>query len=328
MSVIPQNANQKQSWSRVACIESIFSRGSDDGKVRSGDAVCYVRPNFVEIKTIPDPDGPMPNYGTGAKRGAVCSFSRKSRSRLIKLMASLAEYPQVWHDFTFADDVMAGKTETERAQYSSNALKQFKRDLEKRYPKISGVWRREWEARKSGRLRGEVCPHFHMLFHMPGVGRKHYLAMCLRLARMWVDATCTRDERAIKVAQNPKSYRWLNGVKMAQIYVSKYVSKIELNDTGQSRGRYWGKIGDLPICPPICVPLTWRAEYKLRRIFSKIALSREKKMLGEGKRVHYRLSKVFKRIGSEGNCWLLMGVKEALRALSFVEDVNLMHFVT
>ena len=65
----------------------------------------------------------------------------------------------------------------------------------------------------------------------------------------------------------------------------------------------------------------------MRRLFSKIALRREKAMLGKGKRVHYRLSKMFKRIGVEGNCWLLMGVKEALRALGLVEEVNLTVFL-
>lgn len=230
---------------RGACKCRIFSRRDVDGEKTD---YLLIDENVIQIKVRSQQDpkqGPVVSEST--TRGKITYFSKGSRKRMIIRMAQMARYPNIWQDLTFADDVMQNKSITERAEFSAKCMKRLKRWIKRTYgQKFWGVWRREWEDRKSGKLYGEVIPHFHCLFSYP-VDQKKYIGICLEIAKKWVEITDTKNPAAIKVAQSKKSFRWLNGKKMAQVYVSKYVAKEQYREEDQeSFGRFWGEIGNGP----------------------------------------------------------------------------------
>ena len=99
-------------------------------------------------------------------RGKIQEFSFSSRKRLQKKIAMTKKHPDFWIDFTFADDVMANKSITERSVYATQSKKRFNEALRRKglHEKIHGVWKKEWQPRKSGDLIGQNMPHFHNMF--------------------------------------------------------------------------------------------------------------------------------------------------------------------
>ena len=256
---------QKDSWSHTtACIRDIFSHGMcSEVRGLKNRSILEINPHYIHYqRNIKNKPGP------GGKRGKITNFSKKSRQRLLKMFGRISDYPSVWQDFTFPDDVMEGKTISERAKFSTKCETEFKRRVERKYPGLWGIIRREWEARKSGRIKGEECPHLHVLWEIEGITESNYRKLCMDLALIWIDVIKTEQkEDALVVALHPKSYRWIYNRKMAQNYVSKYITKVEEHTAGESRGRYWMTIGDIPLEEPLIIPITDEEGDILRRLF-------------------------------------------------------------
>lgn len=64
--------------------------------------------------------------GGGGRKEPVKTFSRKSRRNLMVKLAMMVIDFLFWQDFTFADDVMAGLSISQRAKYSTKVMKAFK----------------------------------------------------------------------------------------------------------------------------------------------------------------------------------------------------------
>ncbi len=290
----------------AACISDIFSHQDRFGFTSEATG-CYltVFPNYVKLKTSRQAQPP------GGERGPITGFSHGARLRMIQRMASLAEYPDFWIDLTFADDVMEGKGIVGRRDHANRTMKKFKRKVERLFPELRGLWRREWEPRKSGRLVGEECPHYHTLLSCKGYTERNFSVLCFLLAQIWVDCTGTIETaKALSVAVNPRSYRWLVDKKMAQVYVSKYVAKVEDHSDDEepcSRGRYWGKIGDLQVVEGVHVRLAKEEEVLLRRLFRSKVGSKVK-----------RLFRIFAAQNRSG--WLLITAGTVRRMLQWVKD--------
>jgi hypothetical protein len=285
-----------------ACKCHIFSQ-----RYIEGEKTDYIllNQNLVQIKVRAQAANIIP---PNAQRGNITEFSSNSRSRMIQRMACLERYPNVWQDFTFPDDVMKGKTITERAVYSSKVMKKFKRQVEKKYGNnVNGIWRREWEDRKSGELEGERCPHFHCLLEFKGIGENRFRAICYELAKIWVQATGTKHEKALAVATNKKSYRYLGSKKMAQVYVSKYVAK-EQHDNPEdfSYGRFWGYVGQPEFADEEAIALTDAELTLLRRFLARY--------VGKKKRFARKITN--KDTGS----WLLVGRNTVKRLLEYIRE--------
>lgn len=303
-----ESCNEKSDinqWSKTsACINDIFSGtiGNDIDKNNHVDSLD-IFPNYSKLKVAGQK---VP--GNGGRRGKVTSFTKTARARMIQRMASMIEYPDIWQDFTFPDDVMENKSIEDRAIYSSKVIKRFKREVEGIYLNLFGVWRREWEPRKSGKHKGEECPHFHALFKLKGINEHDYIKLCVILGEIWVRCTGTKEtEKALKVALNGKSYRWLSNKKMAQIYVSKYVAKVEIHNDNQSRGRFWGKIGNLPLAEGLSIRITGDEAVFLRRLFRAKIRSRSKNIF-----------KIFQSKNKGG--WLLISAETILRMLEWIRE--------
>ncbi len=143
-------------------MRDIFSHGIR-GHISGLTNRSYLRihPHFTEYKR-----NTLKRCGPGGKRGKITTFSQKARRRTVQLFGQIHDYPSVWQDFTFPDDVMEGKTIEQRARYSSRCIKEFKRKVEREFPDLWGIFRGEWESRKSGVIKGQECPHFHALYEL------------------------------------------------------------------------------------------------------------------------------------------------------------------
>ena len=295
----------------------------DEGKLVNvpyftrGDLSCRIegeKANYIEIKEnvvtlhSQSQKGLAPS-GRMSPRGKIRSFSRKSRARMIQLMASLEKVPNLWVDHTYADDVMIGLNESERAFFSSRCMDRFERWFTKEYPKAYMVWRREWQDRKSGSLKGDICPHFHCLYHIPGLETSNHVAIAVRIALAWVTITGSKDPHAVEVAMHPESYRKIDSLKMAQVYVSKYVAKEETHplDDDVSLGRYWGKVGLLPMGKVEYETLTTSEETQIRRFLRRFVKDRRYKRL----------------VKSESGFWLLIRRKTISRMLEYIRAANM-----
>lgn len=222
--------------------------------------------------------------GGGGYRGKVREFSRAARRRLILDFGKLKEYPPAWVTLTFADDCMDGKTVTERGAFAWGRLKRFIEWIEYHFPGCWGLWRKEWEVRKSGKLKGELCPHYHVMLEVGKVGADLDKALIWILKR-WVRQTGTQDENARTVAMRKESRAILDGVKMAQRYVAKYMSKTTLAifdelDEEESLGRYWGRIGSPPYGAVCVVKLSRYESVWLRRLLHRMCQGKRAKSIG------------------------------------------------
>lgn len=182
---------------------------------------------FALARSLPFP--PIPPVH---KRGKISDFSRASRLRLLKFIATVAwgKIPtSLFITLTYPDLAQWDDKDVRRQQkylFHRYVEKHLKRD-------VCGIWRVEWKARKSGPCRGMFVPHFHLLLF--GVGFLHW-----KLIRQWW-RTILRHKG--KLATDVKGCR---SAKKASIYVSKYVAKLPDDgclDNGaycNNQGKHWG----------------------------------------------------------------------------------------
>jgi hypothetical protein len=177
------------------------------------------------------------------KRGIVDSFSRASRLRLLKYIATIdweSIASGVLITLTYPDSRLGRDKDTRNKDRS-----RFLRDIEKHLGgKVSGIWRTEYEPRKSGANQGVIVPHLHFLLI-----RESFV--CHKVVRkIWrkilkVHGPLSTDVRAAK-----------NG-ELASFYIAKYMSKVHsllsLDNCAylNTHGRHWGTIRKqfIPICP-------------------------------------------------------------------------------
>jgi hypothetical protein len=145
------------------------------------------------------------------KRGDIGEFSREARKRLLTFIARVD-----WRFFvqgmfltlTYPDDV---------ADVGSDQLNQDKylmhRFIEKENGhNVPGIWRLEYQTRKTGRYVGKRIPHFHLL-----LCNADYIRFSALRAE-W--------KKIIRTSVDPQvNVRRIKNSKMAGLYVSKYCCK-------------------------------------------------------------------------------------------------------
>lgn len=263
-----------------------------------------------------------PTRSGNSKRGTVKCMSAKSSKRLFILALNLTDQPEFWQTLTFADEALIGlPTVTSRAMYSSRILKSFKRGAERMCPGIVGLWRREWEPRKSGEMKGQYCPHYHFAYRIPGLDKGQYQLVAQRLARIWVNLTGA-GQKALDVAQHPRSFEYLDGQSKVYSYISKYISKSG-NGEGlpddESYGRMWGRIGS-PKEEKALEKLYGSDQAKwLKRALKRLAKVKYQSRKTKNGRTWRRLKGLFRRIEAE-TTWILMRRETFRRLWYWIED--------
>jgi len=247
----------------TACVNAITGRLVFEDNIRAVTGKgLIIHEGYVELRTAKF--SPERNI---APRGRITYFSKKSRIRLMKFMASIKDQFLVHQTFTFPDDVMEGKSISERSIFSYRVRRRFLKRVHRRWPSFKAVIRQEWIDRKSGVIIGESCPHLHFLYVVDLLKEAHHKDLAVQLGKLWVACLGTMDyEKALSVAIDKESYVWMKNQLMARRYVSKYIAKVELYEGDESRGRAWYKVGDFDIPEPEWQVLTDREDIAVRRV--------------------------------------------------------------
>jgi len=157
------------------------------------------------------------------KRGEISTFSRKSRMRLLRFLATVkwGKIPtSLFVTLTYPTESDWLDKETRKRhrylfhRYVENSLKR----------EVPGIWRIEWKPRLSGPHRGMYCPHYHLLLF--GVGYIHHA----KIRQWWRQILKHKGPLATDV-------QGCRSAKRASIYVSKYVAKVE-GDGSLDNGPY------------------------------------------------------------------------------------------
>ena len=162
-------------------------------------------------------------------RGAITHFSKQSRRRILRLVASLKRsVTPVFCTLTYPDlypeDPRIWKKHLDTL---------FKRML-REYPKAIVIWRLERKERKTGENQGKIAPHFHLLaYGVPYVSLLHWLPLA------WFETVKSGDPRHFNAGTRVEPVRSVQGVLY---YTSKYICKSE-NDELEGIGRMWGIVG-------------------------------------------------------------------------------------
>ncbi len=115
--------------------------------------------------------------------------------------------------------------------------------IKARYPDLQIVYKREWQPRKSGRNRGESCPHYHFMAYGPKWMDEQYTEMFTQVALKWVRYSKTEEVgKALAVILHRKSFGFLRDYDSYVTYFAKYLSKKSTIE-GEGIGRFWGMIG-------------------------------------------------------------------------------------
>ena len=139
--------------------------------------------------------------------------------------------------------MMEGKTIQERARYGYTVLHRTQDLIKAKYPDLQIVYKREWQGRKSGRNKGESCPHYHFMAYGPGWTDEQYAEMFTQVALKWISYSKTEEiGKALAVIMHRKSFGFLREYDGYVTYFAKYVSKKSTIE-GEGIGRFWGMIG-------------------------------------------------------------------------------------
>ena len=180
---------------------------------------------------------PRPRYG-GGRRGVVTVFSRQSRLNAIKKLGRVdsRERP-LFCTLTYPD-----LFPVEPRQWA-NDLGKFLRRLARRFPGAGYFWVREMQRRKSGKMLGELAPHYHLLIW--GVSLVDARSF---FPQAWFESVASGDSRHLRAGTDVQGAHRVQGLKR---YVSKYITKAESKDVldayPDGTGRWWGANTKLPL---------------------------------------------------------------------------------
>lgn len=173
-----------------------------------------------------------------SKRGTIKQFSKAARKRLFVLFHKMNVVQFLFVTLTYGQKFPPAKD-------SKRHLKMFIQRLKRKYPKVAGVWRIEFQKRHA--------PHYHLLLTNVGFIPKD------EICAMWEGVIgqrfCNQTGKTFTRIERIKSK------KHALSYVSKYVGKVAKREARSSGfntvsyqtvyGKHWGVIGReyLPFAP-------------------------------------------------------------------------------
>jgi len=174
----------------------------------------------------------LPKKTTPPERKAIQQFSNASRLRLLRLVAKIdweKSLPALFITLT-TPDCVADSSPAER----TDQREEFKRQIERYLGKPVGVlWRVEWKVRRSGKLKGKMIHHFHLI-----ICNVSFIPWQV-IRRAW----------AVAIKHNGILKTWVRRVYsplQCAHYCAKYISKNPSLDyhpylcIGQTIGRQWG----------------------------------------------------------------------------------------
>lgn len=186
------------------------------------------------------------------KRGKIVGFSKGSRRRMMTMMARIdkSELP-IFVTLTYPDEYPSAK------KYKRD-IKAFIQRLKRRWPVAGGVWKLEFEIRKTGKNKGNLAPHYHILLY--GVPYKEALS---EISKMWFEVVGSDDEKHLNAGTRVERIKSHRGV---MAYASKYIGKlISQDEVRESCGRIWGYFGLIPFADEVKIIINREMAVKLLR---------------------------------------------------------------
>ena len=251
------------------------------------------------------------------KKGKLTSYSKRSRLNMMKHLGMLKNRPEFWFDFTYTDDVMEGLSIEERKSKSSSDLNKLNIWASRNGIDRYGCWKREWEPRKSGKLKGQHIPHFHFVISMAGASDLNYQQIYFRMADKWLDITGAEGKYksdGLRVLYHEKSYRFIKSQKQMRKYMQKYITKSDELVTDESIGRSWGIIGDAIDHDPEIMEMENDEMVLLKRMLRKLCK-------GMNRKVKYGLSFCLKHTLTK--FFVLMDKQTVYQMLEFIREGTL-----
>ncbi|HLW03938.1 MAG TPA: hypothetical protein VKT82_35145 [Ktedonobacterales bacterium] len=197
-------------------------------------APVYKRRNY-EVACSPDgsllqvtPSEKLAQYSQRfdrGKRGKIRGFSRASRRRMLRAMASLKREEVARAKFVH----LTYPSEYPTPAKAKDHLRAFIKRLRRQFEKAAVTWKIEPQKRGA--------PHFHLLILGPMRIDKHWLS------RAWYEVVDSGDEKHLRAGTKIEVVRSYRG---AVSYTSKYMAKVQEMepDEAEAWGRWWGQEGD------------------------------------------------------------------------------------
>ena len=158
------------------------------------------------------------------KRGAITSFSKRSRVTMIETLGRI-----IWSESSkplfITLTYPMEKVPSIRDSYDD--LKKFVQMCKRKWPGFCGIWKKELQPNTGN-------PHFHLLIW--GVGFRSALTW---VKRFWYKAVGSGLEKHLRAGTNVNP---VTSPGNLMGYFSKYMTKLESVETGEKTGRWWGKI--------------------------------------------------------------------------------------
>lgn len=166
------------------------------------------------------------------KRGVVRGFSHQARIRMLQMISKI-DWEKV------PDGLFVTLTVPDECWPMTRSARNIARAGFMRYVEafhgnhVPAIWRIEWKARKTGKYRGKLLPHFHLVIF--GVPYIHH-----SMIRGWWRSLLKAESALATDVQS------LKGKQHHAVYVAKYAAKIADSSSLDSlaylssAGRHWG----------------------------------------------------------------------------------------
>ena len=197
----------------------------DDG----ANCVIEVCGNFVGVAFLRGPLSKLP-----PERQEIKGFSAASRLRLFKLTNRI-DYESAGR-CTFVTSTWRDELGVPTSADVTYARSRFQRSLERLAGKeMPGLWRVEWKERRTGRWKGRLLPHVHVIYFKAG-----FLPV-KDVGEAWSRAIGYRGRVSVKMNE-------ITSLHMCLMYVSKYLAKLPAERNldiasylnTEPGGRHWG----------------------------------------------------------------------------------------
>lgn len=209
--------------------------GSKVEKLNDGRVPWYtwnltVQGSCTEVECRPQ----IPFQSRTPIRGPIRKFSNAARMRMRRECARIdweRAVPALFITLTTPDEV-ADSSPAERTRQRESFQRRMEKFLGK---KVSALWRIEWVRRRSGKLKGKLIHHFHLI-----VCNVQYIPW-QEIRRWW----------ALSIGHDGILKTWVERIQsplQCAAYLCKYMSKVPSLDYApylrkdESIGRQWGML--------------------------------------------------------------------------------------
>jgi hypothetical protein len=189
-----------------------------------------------------------PREDTGARRGHVTQFSRKSRKRLLVEVNSIDRDQVPAEAVWFTTLTLPGEYDQDPEKHA-RWLTTFRKRFERKFGKWGIIWKREYQKRGA--------PHWHLLMVVPEEHRSKLGEVRVWVAMAWFQIVDSGDIRHLRAGTAVEVVRsWRGVVSYAAKYLGKETALPINEDTGEfiPAGRFWG------IWNRDLLPIKWEEE--------------------------------------------------------------------